>query len=191
MTDPPQDDDLPDIPKRSLHDLIRFEEWQIKEQRELGELKMNLRAETEKLFMARSWPSIADIISAFRVYAEGVFDLNAERLLEEEPDNANDYVDRLRLKAKDLDHIFGSVVCHPIGPRTWDSGQCFSVAKTGGIYQEIMGAALDLRARAKVTRPPGRSCCPRAVWRRRPAPGRPFCPWARSWGRWPSWSPSP
>jgi hypothetical protein len=147
MTDPPEDDDLPDIPKRSLRDLIRFEEWQIKKERTSTELRAQLRAEIEKLFTARTWPSIVDILGAFRVYAQGLFDVDAEFLLEEERDTVLEYEARLLREAEDLHHIFGRIV-----RGSSDGGKTFSDGTViGSLYKEIISDALDLRTRAKLT----------------------------------------
>jgi hypothetical protein len=147
MADRPQeeasreDDDLPDIPKRSLRDLIRFEERQNKKERTSAELRAKLRAEIEKLFVARNWPSIVDIIDPFRVYAEGLFDSDAEFLLEEERDTVLEYEARLLREAEDLHHIFGRVV-----RGSSDGGKTFSDGTViGSLYKGIISDALNLR----------------------------------------------
>jgi hypothetical protein len=146
MADTPQeeilggDDDLPDRPKRSLRDLIRFQEWQNKKERTSAELRAKLRAEIEKLFVARSWPSIVDIIGPFRVYGEGLFDVDAEFLLEEERDTVLEYEARLLRETEHLQHIFGYVI-----RGSSDGGKTFSDGGRPefGLYKEIVSEAIQ------------------------------------------------
>ena len=128
---------------RSPRDRRRFAEWEIAHRRVVGELQTRLRGEIEGLFVARSLPSMYAVISAFRAYAQGVFDSNAEFFLEE-CDTLSEYETRLEHEARGLQRIIGWDI-HVSMDAEGSEAPPEGGARLPGLYQQIIGNAVDLR----------------------------------------------
>ena len=128
---------------RSPRDRRRFAEWEIAHRRVVGELQTRLRGEIEGLFVARSLPSMYAVISAFRAYAQGVFDSNAEFFLDE-CDTLSEYETRLEHEARGLQRIIGWDI-HVSMDAEGSEAPPEGGARLPGLYQQIIGNAVDLR----------------------------------------------
>ena len=138
-----ESENIPETPApRSPRDPRRFAEWEIAHRRVVGELQTRLRAEIEGLFVAPSLPSMYAIISAFRTYAQGVFDSNAEFLVEE-CDTLSEYETRLEHEANGLQRVIGGDI--HVSRDTEGSAAPEGGARLSGLYQQIIGDAVDLR----------------------------------------------
>ncbi|HEY1754430.1 MAG TPA: hypothetical protein VGG72_03475 [Bryobacteraceae bacterium] len=92
--------------------------------------------------MTPSMPSMYAIISAFRTYAQGVFDSNAEFLVEE-CDTLSEYETRLGHEADGLRRVIGRNI--QVSRDAEGSAQPIGGAQLSGLYQQIIGDAVDLR----------------------------------------------
>lgn len=138
-----ESENIPETPApRSPRDPRRFAKWEIAHRRVVGELQTRLRAEIEGLFVTPSLPSMYAIISAFRSYAQGVFDSNAEFLVED-CDTLSEYETRLEHEANGLQRVIGGdihVSRDAEGLAAPEGG-----ARLPGLYQRIIGDAVELR----------------------------------------------